>query len=97
MKLPPQDVREIDRPELCETFVDSVGLVSFDGQTARIELCVTRYDPPKPPARPSARKYPAVRLVLPPETLAELFTQLRGVIGALEKQGILKTPPPSTN
>ena len=46
-KRQPPKLRYQDRPDLFETFADSVGPWSFDGNTLRIEFMVTRLDPPK--------------------------------------------------
>ena len=81
MNLPPELVRYVDVESVSETFVDSVGLNSCDGHIARIELCVTRldqFDPKSPPSKPSAKKYPACRLVMPMDVCGG-----SGVFGAL--------------
>ena len=90
MKLPREQVQEIDRPELTETFADALGNGSFDGQTARLAFCVTRLDPIEPPKPPTAKRYPVCRLVLPPDAVIELFNQLQQLIGLMEKQGLVK-------
>jgi hypothetical protein len=90
MKLPEDQIRYVDLPEVSETFADSIGLVTFDGQTARIEFCVTRMDTPKPPNKPTARRYPINRLVLTPESFLNLSNQLQGIVTALEKNGVVQ-------
>jgi hypothetical protein len=62
MKLPADKIQYIDLPDVFETFVDSFGNMTFDGQIARIELCVTRLNDPHPPNPPTARKYPNMSL-----------------------------------
>jgi hypothetical protein len=94
MKLPKKNVRYVDLPEVSETFADSLGLSTFDGQSVRIELCVTRLDEPNPPKSPTARKYPACRLVLTPQVAVDLFKQLNGFIEIMKKEGLIKTVPP---
>lgn len=95
MKLPDEAVTTVDRPELMETFCDSLGLTTFDGQTARIELCVTRMEAPKPPAKPAAKRYPVVRLAMPPDALIDLFNNLHRLVTGLEQAGVLtKTKKP---
>ncbi|MDX2498322.1 MAG: hypothetical protein QNL11_10525 [Desulfobacterales bacterium] len=42
--------RFVDRPEVSETFADSIHGLSFDGQSMRIEFCTTRLDSPQPPS-----------------------------------------------
>jgi hypothetical protein len=95
MNLPPEMVRYDDVESVSETFVDSVGLNSCDGHIARIELCVTRldqFDPKSPPSKPSAKKYPACRLVMPMDTLARLAQELQRLLAAAQQQSA--RPPP---
>ena len=66
----------VDRPEVSETFADSIKVISFDGQTMRIEFCVTRMDEPKPPVPPTGRQYPVCRLVLAPNAGLQLQATL---------------------
>lgn len=100
MKLPENQIRYIDLPEISETFVDSFGAMTFDGQTARIELCVQRMDMPtgipKPDHKPTVRKYTACRLVLTPDALIDLSNNLQNLIIALTKQGVIKPIQPDT-
>jgi hypothetical protein len=72
MKLPEEQVTHIDRPEIPETFVDSLGLITLDGPITRLELCVTRMDKPNPPSPPTAKRYSVCRLVLAPEAIIAL-------------------------
>ena len=86
-----------DRPELSETFADSVRGLIFDGQTMRIEFCITRMDPPQPPNAPTARQYPVCRLVLPPNAAIDLYNKLQRIVQALEKEGKVTRNQPPTN
>lgn len=90
MKIPNDRVQKIDRPELCETYVDSIGLCTFDGMAMRMELCITRLDEPKPPAAPKAKRYPCCRLVLSPEAAVDVFNSLQQMLGAMAASGIVK-------
>ncbi|WP_290997032.1 hypothetical protein [Hyphomicrobium sp.] len=81
------DIRKVDRPELDETFVDSVGMFFFDGSTLRLEFSVTRFDEPKPPAKPSARRYPVARLVLDQKAAVDLLNQMEQVKAILQRTG----------
>ena len=76
-----------DRPEISETFTDSIHGLIFDGQTMRIELCITRMDPPQSHKEPTARQYPVCRLVLPPNAAIDLYNRLERIVQALEKDG----------
>lgn len=93
MKLPPEQIQEIDLPDVGETFADSLGMSFFDGQAMRLTFSVTRFQPPKPPKPPSAKRYPSCRLVMTPDCVVELFNQLQQVMGALQKIGLVKIEP----
>ena len=81
----------VDRPELVETFVDSVRGVMFDGSVLRVELCVTRLaNPGTAGGQASMTWQPACRLVLTASGAVELFNQLQQVMGALAQQGVVK-------
>lgn len=93
MQIDPKNLRYVDIPEVSETFIDSFHFASFDGTTFRIEFCTTRMDEPKPPAQPTARQYPICRLVMPPQTMLNLFNQLQIFVNALVQQDVLKQEP----
>ena len=82
----------VDRPDVCETFADSVEKINFDGVTWRFEFCVTRLAEPKPPAVPGNR-YPSCRLVLTAQAGLDLAGKLKGLVEHLEKQGVIKNTP----
>jgi len=93
-QLTPQ-IRYIDRPEVSETFADSLRAISYDGQTMRIEFCAMRMDDLTPPTPPAGRQYPVCRLVLTPNAGIDLFNKLQQIMAALEQSGaVKKTPPP---
>ena len=87
----------VDIPEVSETFADSFRNFVFDGQVIRIEFCATRLDDIAPNHPPTAKQYPACRLVLTAQAMLEMYNQLGQMIGALEKEGKIKrevpTPP----
>ena len=93
MKLPEKRIQYIDRLEITETFANSVSKCFFTEGVANIELCVTRLDKPEPPNPPTGNNYPACRLVLTPQAVIQLFQGLNGIMGAMEKEGIIKTNP----
>ena len=95
MQLPADRVTAVDIPELSETFADSIGTLTFDGQTLRVEFCVTRFDPISPPSPPSAKRYPACRLVLAPNAAIALANQLQGLMQQLQMQGAVVATPPA--
>ena len=60
------NLRYVDRPDLEETFADSIGNLSFDGQSLRIEFAVTRMDEVKQGAPMTGRRYPVTALAAAP-------------------------------
>src|SRR6202167_6604471 len=98
----PATIRLVDRPDLAETFADSVSGLVFDGQTLRIDFAVTRLDEIKPNAPITGRRYPACRLVLPPAAAADLINRMQQIGEALTPadlaprntpRGAAQTPP----
>ena len=89
----PASVRYIDRPEVAETFADSISNVTFDGQTLRLELAVTRLDEVKPNAPLTGRRYPACRLVLSPSAALDLINRVQQITQAMTQAGTLKANP----
>jgi hypothetical protein len=89
-------LEHVDLPELAETFADSINQVFFDGQMVRINLGVTRVSPPG--QTPTARRYPACRLVLTPGAAVELMNQIRQLTAGMIQAGALKpTPHPAAD
>lgn len=80
----------VDNPNLTETFADSFGALSFDGQVMKIEMRTTRQAPIDPPNPPEAIQSPTCRLVLTPKASLELFNNLQAVMDQLEKDGVFK-------
>ena len=86
-------IRYVDRPDIGETFADSITGLVFDGQTLRIEFSVTRVDEVKPDAPISGRRYPASRIVLSPGAAIELINRMQQIGAALTQAGVAKTTP----
>ena len=93
MKIPPEQIQDIDRPEVDETFADSLALSTFDGAAARLTFCVRRMQEPQPGKPPQFKKYPVCRIVLTPDATVELFNRLNQMMGALQKLGLVKIEP----
>lgn len=88
-------IRAVDMPEMPETFADSIGTVTFDGNTFRVDLCVTRMDKPKEGVKkPTGKQYPACRLVLTPDVSMKLLNHLKNLENILEKQSVVKHATP---
>ncbi len=86
-------IRYIDRPDIEETFADSVGGLIFDGQTLRIEFAVTRLDEVKANTPLTGRRYPASRIVLPPAAAVDLINRMQQIAAALTQAGMVKAAP----
>jgi hypothetical protein len=91
---PQVNLRYVDQPDLAETFADSIGNLSFDGQSLRIEFTVTRMDEHKQGTPMTGRRYPACRLVLPPGAAVDLINRMQQVAAALTQAGVLRQNPP---
>jgi alpha-beta hydrolase superfamily lysophospholipase len=61
----------------------------WDGNTLRIEFCVTRYSPPGSAADTPPERHPACRLVLTAHAATELFNRLQQTMSALTKAGVI--------
>ena len=83
-------IRFIDRPEIAETFADSVTGTSYDGQTLRLEFAVTRLDDIKSGEPITGRRYPACRVVLSPAAVLDLINRIQQITAALTQAGTLK-------
>jgi hypothetical protein len=86
-------LRYVDRPDIAETFADSISGLVFDGQTLRIEFAVTRVDDVKPGVPLTGRRYPACRLVLAPTAAVELINRMQQIAAALMQAGVAKAAP----
>jgi hypothetical protein len=86
-------IRYVDRPDVAETFADSVSGLVFDGQTLRIEFAVTRFDEIKPNTPITGRRYPICRLVLPPAAAIDLINRMQQIGTALTQAGVARPTP----
>ena len=86
---PPQ-YQYADRPEVSETFADFVQRIQFDGQTLRLEFCVSRLDDHKPGTPVTGKRYPACRLVLSAAAAVDLMNKMQQITAGLVKAGVLK-------
>jgi hypothetical protein len=80
-------VRYMELTDLRETFADSLHTMVWDGQTLRIEFCVTRY--PDGASGGEAKRYPACRLVLTAPVAADLFNRLNQTMATLSQVGVV--------
>ncbi len=90
-------IRFVDRPELGETFADSVTGLLFDGQMLRLEFGVTRFDDVKANTPLSGRRYPASRIVLPAAAAVDLINRMQQIANALTQAGVVKPTPRPTD
>jgi hypothetical protein len=88
-------IRYVDLPELPETFADSIHTVVWDGQTLRVELCVTRFPDQTPTATKEALRYPACRLVMTSALAVDLFNRLQQTMNALAQAGVVTQQKPA--
>lgn len=85
------NLKYLNRPEIPETFADSLENLLIDGSVVRLEFVVNRLDPIKPPATmATGSKQTCCRIVLPMPALFQVANQLSRVIAGLQAQGIIK-------
>ena len=81
-------IEYVDVPAIAETYADTVRGMMFDGQSVRMELCVTRMNEPnKDSSEITGKRQTACRVVLPLSAALELSTQLGRMMSTLAKRG----------
>lgn len=81
-------IEYVDVPAIAETYADTVRGMMFDGQSVRMELCVTRMnEPAKDSTEVTGKRQTACRVVLPLSAALELSTQLGRMMSTLAKRG----------
>jgi len=83
--------------EAQETFVDQLGLFTFDGGTLRMELAVARMNEPKPPAQPTGERHIVARLVMSAPCAIDLINQMQLIAAQLAQAGLIKMERPPTS
>jgi hypothetical protein len=90
-------VRYMEHPELREVFADSLHSIAWDGQTMRLEFCVTRHSEAASAGAPAeATRHPACRLVLTAPAVATLYNRLQQTVTAMAEAGLIAKAPPQT-
>jgi hypothetical protein len=85
----PEELKYVERPDVGETYVDSLQSVMYDGNSLRMEFVVHRFGSPLPNGKANNRKLTAARLVIPLGGAINLTAQLNAIMGALEQQGAI--------
>jgi hypothetical protein len=80
-------IEYIDVPSISETYADTVRGMMFDGQSIRLELCVTRMAEPMKGSELTGKRQTAARVVLPLAAALELQGQLGRMLSTLAKRG----------
>jgi hypothetical protein len=81
-------IEYVDVPAISETYADTVRAMMFDGQSVRLELCVTRMDEPKKDdGQLTGKRQTACRVVLPLSAALDLSSKLGRMMSTLAKQG----------
>ena len=76
------NLQYVERIDVAETFADSVQSTVFDGQTLRIEFCVTRVSE-RGRGSSVARRVPACRLVLTVPAAVDLSNRIQRIAARL--------------
>jgi hypothetical protein len=82
-------LRYQDRPDVSETFADSIRTCVFDGQLMRVEFTVARFDDPGVLGILEGRQVPVCRLVLNRTALADLLNRIGQLGPALKNAGVI--------
>jgi hypothetical protein len=91
---PAVKISYVDRPDIDEVFADFVSRIQFDGQTLRLEFCVTRLTSEgKGGDAATAERYPASRLVLSVGAGVDLMNKMQQISAGLVQAGVLKAQP----
>jgi hypothetical protein len=88
----------VDRPEISETFADSLHRIWFDALQVRMEFVVNRFDDAQPGMAPTGKAMTACRLVMSLPGMIDMHEKLSAIISTLQAQNILRTvtqPPTS--
>jgi hypothetical protein len=91
-QMPPK-LTHLERLDVPETFADSLGRMTFDGLTVKLEFLVNRFDDVIQGQQPTGRAISACRVVMPIPGVLALHGQLTGLINTLQAQGIIKQIP----
>jgi hypothetical protein len=91
-QMPPK-LTPLERLDVPETFVDSLGRLTFDGINVKLEFVVHRFDDVIPGQQPTGRAISACRTVMPIPGLLQTYGQLTALINTLQAQGVIKQLP----
>jgi hypothetical protein len=83
----PAELTYQNRPDINETYVDTLETIVFDGSAIRMEFVVHRFDPPRSGGAPSGCRVTASRLVLPLGAAMNLQSQLSSMLSAAAEEG----------
>ena len=79
-----------DNPAVTETFADGIHMITAGNAVLKIDLTVSRGDPPKTGNKaPTGSKVIASRIVMPVTCIADLYNQLDSLVKLMEQQGLL--------
>ena len=84
----------VDRPEVPETFADSVELGMFDDGVVRITLAARRWKPSQTGGNPVAETVPTARLVLTTKACVALYNHLNQMMAHLVQSGLVTPDQP---
>src|SRR6266446_9819257 len=80
----------VDRPEISETFADSLWRLTVDGMHLRMEFVVNRMDDPNPPAAPTGKAMTACRVVIGLPGMIDMLGKLQAIMNQLQAAGVLR-------
>jgi hypothetical protein len=94
----PTQLTYVDRPEISETFADSLWRVTVDNMVVKMEFVVNRMDDPNPPTAPTGRATTSSRVVISLPGMIDMLTKLQAIMAQLQASGVIRqiqNPPTS--
>jgi hypothetical protein len=81
--------------EVGETFVNQIGLTTFDNSGLHMELAVARMDEMRAGGTPTGKRHVVCRLVMSPQCVIDLINQMQKITAQLVQMGLVKVDQPS--
>jgi len=92
---PHPELVHVDRPEISETFADSVWRLSFNGSNLRMEFVVARLDEPTPGLPIKGKALTSCRIVMPLSGMIDMAGKLQNLIAQLKEAGAVREVNPA--
>jgi hypothetical protein len=97
-QMQPAQLTYENRPEISETFADSLWRATVDNMVVKLEFVVNRMDDPNPPAAPTGKATTSARVVISLPGMIDMIGKLQGLMAQLQAAGVIRQiqSPPTT-